>query len=44
MADPLDVAEGGTIHSKYSGTEIKYNNEEYLIHRKARDVPAVVNK
>ena len=41
---PLDVAEGDVvIYSKYGGTEIKYNNEEYLI-LSARDVLAVVNK
>ena len=41
---PLDVAEGDTvIYSKYGGTEIKYNNEEYLI-LSARDVLAIVNK
>jgi len=41
---PLDVAEGDTvIYSKYGGTEIKYNNEEYLI-LSARDVLAVVSK
>jgi chaperonin GroES len=40
----LDVAEGDTvIYSKYGGTEIKYNGEEYLI-LSARDVLAVVNK
>lgn len=39
---PLDVAEGDTvIYSKYGGTEIKYNGEEYLI-LSARDVLAVV--
>ena len=38
---PLDVAEGDTvIYSKYGGTEIKYNGEEYLI-LSARDVLAV---
>ena len=31
------------IYSKYGGTEIKYNGEEYLI-LSARDVLAVVNK
>ena len=31
------------IYSKYGGTEIKYNNEEYLI-LSARDVLAIVNK
>ena len=40
----MDVAEGDTvIYSKYGGTEIKYNGEEYLI-LSARDVLAVVNK
>ena len=41
---PLDVSEGDVvIYSKYGGTEIKYNGEEYLI-LSARDVLAVVNK
>jgi chaperonin GroES len=41
---PVDVSEGDTvIYSKYGGTEIKYNGEEYLI-LSARDVLAVVNK
>ena len=40
---PMDVAEGDVvIYSKYGGTEIKYNGEEYLI-LSARDVLAVVN-
>lgn len=40
---PLDVSEGDTvIYSKYGGTEIKYNGEEYLI-LSARDVLAVVS-
>ena len=40
---PLDVAEGDVvIFSKYGGTEVKYNGEEYLI-LSARDVLAVVN-
>ena len=30
------------IYSKYGGTEVKYNGEEYLI-LSARDVLAVVN-
>ena len=35
---PVDVSEGDTvIYSKYGGTEIKYNGEEYLI-LSARDV------
>jgi chaperonin GroES len=41
---PLDVSEGDTvIYSKYGGTEIKYDGEEYLI-LSARDVLAIVNK
>ncbi|MQA15607.1 MAG: co-chaperone GroES [Pseudonocardiaceae bacterium] len=40
---PMDVADGDVvIYSKYGGTEIKYNGEEYLI-LSARDVLAVVN-
>ena len=40
----MDVAEGDTVvYSKYGGTEIKYNGEEYLI-LSARDVLAVVSK
>lgn len=40
---PIDVKEGDVvIHSKYGGTEVKYNGEEYLI-LSARDVLAVVN-
>ena len=40
---PLDVAVGDVvIYSKYGGTEVKYNGEEYLI-LSARDVLAVVN-
>ena len=40
---PLDVAVGDVvIYSKYVGTEVKYNGEEYLI-LSARDVLAVVN-
>jgi chaperonin GroES len=38
------VSKGDTvIYSKYGGTEIKYNGEEYLI-LSARDVLAVVSK
>jgi len=38
------VSEGDVvIYSKYGGTEIKYNGEEYLI-LSARDVLAVVGK
>jgi len=41
---PLDVKEGDVvIFSKYGGTEVKYNGQEYLI-LSARDVLAVVNK
>jgi len=40
---PLDVNVGDVvIYSKYGGTEVKYNGEEYLI-LSARDVLAVVN-
>ena len=40
---PLDVAEGDEVlYSKYGGTEIKYNGEDYLI-LSSRDVLAVVN-
>ena len=39
----LDVKVGDVvIYSKYGGTEVKYNGEEYLI-LSARDVLAVVN-
>jgi chaperonin GroES len=41
---PLDIAVGDiVIYSKYGGTEVKYNNEEYLI-LSARDVLAIVEK
>ena len=41
---PLDVAVGDVvIYSKYGGTEVKYNGEEYLI-LSARDVLAKVSK
>src|SRR5699024_2518722 len=40
---PLDVQEGDdVIYSKFGGTEVTYNGEEYLI-VSARDVLAVVN-
>ncbi|HEX7662558.1 MAG TPA: co-chaperone GroES [Pseudonocardiaceae bacterium] len=40
---PLDVAVGDVVlFSKYGGTEIKYNGEEYLV-LSARDVLAVLN-
>jgi chaperonin GroES len=41
---PLDVKEGDTIvYSKYGGTEIKLEGEEYLI-LSARDILAIVDK
>ena len=41
---PLDIAEGDVvIYSKYGGTEVKYDGQEYLI-LSARDVLAVVTK
>ncbi len=41
---PIDVAEGDVvIYSKYGGTEIKYDGEEFLI-LSARDVLAKVSK
>ncbi len=41
---PLDVAVGDVIiFSKYGGTEVKYNNTEYLL-LNARDILAVVTK
>ena len=41
---PLDVQTGDVvIYSKYGGTEIKYNGQEYLL-LSARDVLAVVQK
>ena len=41
---PLDVQLGDVvIYSKYGGTEIKYNGQEYLL-LSARDVLAVVQK
>jgi len=41
---PLDVAVGDTvIYSKYGGTEVKVEGEEYLI-LSARDVLAVTSK
>ena len=40
---PVDVSVGDVvIYSKYGGTEVKYNGEEYLI-LSARDVLAIVN-
>jgi len=41
---PLDVAVGDTvIYSKYGGTEVKVDGDEYLV-LSARDVLAVVSK
>lgn len=41
---PLDINVGDTvIYSKYGGTEVSYNGEDYLI-LSARDVLAVVEK
>ena len=41
---PLEIKVGDTVlYSKYGGTEVKYNNEDYLI-LSARDVLAVVEK
>lgn len=41
---PVGVAEGDlVIYSKYGGTEVKYDGEEYLI-LSARDILAVVTK
>jgi chaperonin GroES len=41
---PLDVKEGDRVlYSKYGGTEVKYNGEEYLI-LSGRDVLAVLEK
>lgn len=40
---PVDVKEGDVvIYSKYGGTEVKHDGEDYLI-LSARDVLAVVN-
>ena len=41
---PMDVAEGdGIIFSKYGGTEVKYDGQDYLL-LNARDILAVVSK
>jgi chaperonin GroES len=41
---PLDIKVGDkVIYSKYGGTEVKYDNSEYLI-LSARDVLAIVEK
>ncbi len=39
---PLDISVGDrVVYSKYGGTEVKYDNEDYLV-LSARDVLAVV--
>jgi chaperonin GroES len=41
---PLDISVGDkVIYSKYGGTEVKYDGQEYLI-LSARDVLAIVTK
>ena len=41
---PVDVKVGEVVlYSKYGGTEVKYNSEEYLV-LSARDVLAVIEK
>ena len=41
---PMDVSVGDTvIYSKYGGTEVKYDGDEYLV-LSARDVLAVIEK
>ena len=41
---PMDVSEGDVVvFSKYGGTEVKYNGEDYLL-LNARDILAVVEK
>ena len=41
---PMDIAEGDVvIFSKYGGTEVKYDGNEYLL-LNARDILAVVSK
>ena len=41
---PLDVQVGDIVlYSKYGGTEVKYNNEEYLV-LSAHDLLAIVEK
>ena len=44
VVQPLDVSVGDVVlYSKYGGTEVKYNGEEYLV-LSARDVLAIVEK
>lgn len=41
---PMDVQVGDLVlYSKYGGTPVKYNNEEYLV-LSARDILAVIEK
>ncbi|MSY58389.1 MAG: co-chaperone GroES [Actinobacteria bacterium] len=41
---PLDIKSGDVVlYSKYGGTEVKYNNEEYLV-LSSRDVLAIIEK
>ncbi len=41
---PLDVKVGDTVlYAKYGGTEVKYNNEEYLV-LSARDILATIER
>ena len=41
---PMDVKVGDVVlYSKYGGTEVKYNAEEYLV-LSARDILAVIEK
>ena len=41
---PLDVKVGDTVlYSKYGGTEVKHNGEEYFV-LSARDVLAIIEK
>ena len=41
---PMDVKEGDTVvFSKFGGTELKYNGEEYLL-LSQRDILAVIEK
>ena len=41
---PMEVVVGDkVVYSKYGGTEVKYNNEEYLV-LSARDILAVIER
>ena len=41
---PMDVKVGDVVlYSKYGGTEVRYNNEEYLV-LSARDILAIIEK